>query len=381
MEKIDIAVVGHVTELYGPVQALKNYLIRKRKNFAFISVPFAYCTIERACFEQYSAGRCVVRENGPRNPTFKKLYAFYYIRSALFTMFQIMRMSGGVKIYVGIDNLNAFIGLVLKRLGCVDKVVYYVIDYTKKRFLLGFFNYVYHAIDRICVKKADYVWNISSRIAAVRKSQQIPDARNLVVPVGIEPGQLEKRSQQSGDRKILVVVSHLTESKGIQLVISAISEVSRIFPEIKLQVIGTGPYEDHLKRMVKDLGVEKSVLFLGAMNHDDLFKYLPQCGIALATYTESPDSITYYADPTKPKEYLACGLPVIITRVPWIADIIHDKPMGIAINYNIDELKHAVIKLMRDQSFYDVCRENARAYASGLSWDATYDNAFARLGV
>ena len=82
----------------------------------------------------------------------------------------------------------------------------------------------------------------------------------------------------------------------------------------------------NLERLPRSF-LNEHIKFLGYLEHDDLLRHLPFCGIALASYSDDPDSITYYADPTKPKGYLACGLPVVITNVPWIAEIINNVPM------------------------------------------------------
>jgi glycosyltransferase involved in cell wall biosynthesis len=377
----EIVVVGHVTEVYGPVQALENYLKEKKADFLFITVPFAYCSVERASAQRYIAGEKVGESGGPRNPIVKKLYGVYYVRGAFFTLLQVMKRGRTKGVYVGIDNLNAFLGLLLKKAGFVDKVVYYVIDYTKKRFLLGMFNRLYHAIDRICVKHADYVWNISSRIAVVRESQGVPASKNLIVPVGVELEKIARCGDPDRNKHILVAVSHLTESKGVQLIIEVLAETKKVLPDMQIHIIGTGPYESALRELAKVKKVEQDVRFLGPMAHDELFRYLPRCGVALATYTENPNNITYYADPTKPKEYLACGLPVIITRVPWIAELIEKTPMGIAINYDREDLKKAIVRLMTDDSFHNACRANALRYAAQLSWGDIYDRACRMSGI
>lgn len=380
-KKEEIAVVGHVTEVYGPVQALARYLQDKKKSFLYITIPFSYCSVESSLAVECNGGDVLQKIRGPRNLAMKKIYALYYIRGALFAFYQVFKRRKKIGCYIGIDNLNAFIGLVMKRLGFVETVVFYVIDYTQKRFLLGIFNRLYHLIDRICIRNADYIWNISPRIAAVRESQGIEQGRNLIVPVGVELGKVEHCKPEEKNRYVLVAVSHLTESKGVQLVLDVMSDVKMCIPQIELHVIGTGPFERDLKDIAKAKGVDRSVRFLGAMDHDSLFRYLPRCGVALATYTENPNNITYYADPTKPKEYLACGLPVIITRVPWIAEIIEKVPMGIAINYDREDLTKAIKRLMADESFYNACRQNALRYASDLSWNDIYDRACRKSGI
>jgi glycosyltransferase involved in cell wall biosynthesis len=170
-------------------------------------------------------------------------------------------------------------------------------------------------------------------------------------------------------------MSHLTESKGIQLAIRAMRRILERIPDSRLLIVGTGPYEGALRKLAAELGLGERVVFRGLMQHEELFDFLPECGVALAPYLDDPGSVTYYADPTKPKEYLAAGLPVIITRVPWIAGLIDETPMGIAIEYDEDQLVAAVDRLLSDRAFYEACASNALAYASTLSWERIYAHA------
>jgi glycosyltransferase involved in cell wall biosynthesis len=207
----------------------------------------------------------------------------------------------------------------------------------------------------------------------------IKDQKNIVVPIGVEFKEVKRVPKDNIRRSILVYAGHLTKSKGVQLAIEAMEEVVKYFPEAILEIIGIGPFERELKEMVKRRKLERWVRFLGGMEHDKLMQYLPACGIALAIYEPDPSNIAYYADPTKPKEYLACGLPVIITKVPWIAEEIERKPMGIAINYDKYELVNAITKLLSKESFYEKCKKNAVEFASKLDWNIIFDEAFVKI--
>ena len=79
-------------------------------------------------------------------------------------------------LFVGIDNLNALAGIFLRKLGAVRRVAYYVIDYTPRRFANPLLNRLYHWIDRTCVRHADVIWNLSSRMHKVRARQGLEDA-------------------------------------------------------------------------------------------------------------------------------------------------------------------------------------------------------------
>lgn len=365
---VPIGIAGHVTEIPGPVQALKQYCVLRYRTFAFAEHPFGYSSLRASMYVRVVEGRVeqTFRLRAPR--------MFSVLRDIAANVFWF-GLCARTNTFIGIDSVNAFCGILLRICRRTNKVIFYVIDYTPRRCNNRALNAIYHALDRFVVDHSDEIWNISERIAKVRCLQGVPSWKNRVVGVGVNLSLVEAPDPDRR-RRDLVVVSHLSESKGIQLAIRAMTQIKHDVPDARLIVIGVGPYEGNLKNLVRDLELNDVVTFKGLMQHEELFRYLSSCGIALAPYLDDHNSITYYADPTKPKEYLAAGLPVITTDVPWIADLIESAPMGIKIRYNVNELAAAAVRLMEDDHFYELCVDNARRYGRSLSWDAVYDRAF-----
>src|SRR5579859_3401897 len=71
-------------------------------------------------------------------------------------------------IYVGVDPLNCFWGLLLKKIGRVKKLIVFSADYSQKRYGNFIVNYLYHYIDYLTVNNSDYVWSVSKRIESLR---------------------------------------------------------------------------------------------------------------------------------------------------------------------------------------------------------------------
>ncbi|OGD52697.1 hypothetical protein A3K80_04345 [Candidatus Bathyarchaeota archaeon RBG_13_38_9] len=374
----NIVVVGHITEIYGPVQALINYFKKNVNEFTSILHPFSYTSISESENNLFIRGKS---EKIIRQKNIKSSEVISFLQHFLLTFcFLLRRNKRKIDIYVGADNLSAFVGILLKKIHITDEVVFYIIDYTPKRFENRYMNFLYHSLTIFCVRNCDYTWNISKRIADLLAGKtSVSKQRNFVVPVGIELEKIQHAPENEVRRNLLIFAGHLTRQKGIELVIEAMKDIVKEVPEAKLEIVGVGPYEHELKAITERNFLNDHIKFMGYLDHNLLLRYLPTCGIALATYPADPDSITYYADPTKPKEYLACGLPVVITNVSWIANIINSVPMGISINYNTVELKNAIVKLMKDDVFYEACRRNALKFIFDLSWDTIYNNAFSRI--
>lgn len=168
--------------------------------------------------------------------------------------------------------------------------------------------------------------------------------------------------------------------QGLELIVESLPIVIKRIPRVKLIVIGTGLLAQKLKDIVCELRLEKSVEFKGFIaDHRDVETILSKCGVGLAVYPPNPKSFTYYADPSKPKQYMACGLPVIVTRVPQVAHDIEKRGSGIVINYDKEALANAIIRLLTDDNLYATCRRNAIEFASEHEWSGIFDKAFIEL--
>jgi glycosyltransferase involved in cell wall biosynthesis len=212
------------------------------------------------------------------------------------------------------------------------------------------------------------------------KKGVLKDDKQIVVPIGVNFNRIKRLPIEEINRKCVVYMGHLRKGQGLELIIQALPKIVKKIPDIKLLIIGTGQLENDLRNMVKELGVSENVEFKGFIkDHRNVENILAECAVGLAIYKPDPDSITQYTDPSKPKQYMACGLPVIITGVPWTTKKIEEKTMGIVISYSEDELTDAIIKLLMDDELYAMCRENAIKFASNLDWNAIFAEAFSKL--
>jgi len=128
--------------------------------------------------------------------------------------------------------------------------------------------------------------------------------------------------------------------------------------------------------MVSDYKIMDQVEFTGVVSDEEVERLLCGSAVGIAPYVDDPFSNKRFTEPTKPKTYLGCGVPVIITRVPAIALDIQKEGAGIAINYNKDELADAINRLLSDERLLSEYRMNAVRFASQYDWVNIYDNAF-----
>ncbi len=369
---VDIFVATHMAEAYGPQWVLRDYFRERGTRFGMVTCPFDYAKIPRAEVEWYAGGQREGTLPGHANTT---QGVVSWIRDAWLVARSGWKLMGRQSVFIGINNLHATVGIFLKWLGKGNTVVYYVIDYTPQRFPNPFINAIYQFVARFAAKHADMVWNLSERMRSVHRRFGARERTSIMVPIGLDTQEFEVAEEKDVVRNQWVVVSTLFESKGVQLAIAGLTYV----PEAKLMIVGTGPYKDELVALAKKLNVVERVTFLGLASRKELYQCLAHSRVALAPYLPDPANYSYYADPAKPKEYLACGVPTVITRVPWIAEAIESEPMGFAIDYDAKQLADACRKLMEDDRLWRHCRENALLFTRDLAWPIIFDRALAEL--
>ncbi len=364
--------------VYGASHALREYLISKGiKELLFIAHPLEGGS-------GYSYWEWI--ENGEVKNDHKSflrtnMSLINYLIEAYLTFIWIAFRREKFSLFVGVDNLNAVIGIILRALGKVNTVVYYTIDYSPKRFKNRFLNYLHHKIDYFCCQHVDLIWNVSPRMAEGRKERwKIDFDKQQVVPIGVWFERITRKPFSEIKRYQVLFIGHLLKKQGVQLVISAIPSIIKSVPDFHFLVVGGGPYQAILEEQAKKLGLEKYITFTGWIkDRERIDKLMSDSACALAPYDPTNAGFSYYADPTKIKDYLSAGLPIILTDVPYNAKEIVRRGCGIIVDYEKDDIARVIISLIQDDKKLLFYREKALEYAKELGWERIFDSVFGEL--
>lgn len=169
---------------------------------------------------------------------------------------------------------------------------------------------------------------------------------------------LRQRYEINQEDRILLATGRLEKEKGVQFIIKSLSRVILHISKIKLIVVGTGSYEDELKRLTKSLGVESNVIFCGFISRENLPTYYDLCNIFLMP------TLRYEGFPFVLAEAMACGKPIIASNIGGIPSIIDNGINGIIIPPgDIDVLAESIVKLLRDKNLSLKLARDAREKA------------------
>jgi glycosyltransferase involved in cell wall biosynthesis len=127
---------------------------------------------------------------------------------------------------------------------------------------------------------------------------------------------------QDGPR--LITVARQDPEKGADIVIGSLPLLVDDYPDAQLHVVGNGPALASLRRLAADLGVERRVVFHGQLDHNQVLGRLHAANLFCFPTSASEGF------PKAVLEALACGLPVITTRVSVLPHLL-DRGGGILL--------------------------------------------------
>jgi glycosyltransferase involved in cell wall biosynthesis len=192
------------------------------------------------------------------------------------------------------------------------------------------------------------------------------------VPYGVWTNRIKKYSYHKCENNTLVFLGHILEKQGIQLVIKAIPKIVERIPNFKFKIIGDGVYKNKLIKLANDLAVSKYCDFKGLIsNIKEVENEVAKSCLAIAPYIRELDSWTYFADPGKVKTYLACGIPVLLTEIPWNAREIEGMRCGKIIKENEEDILLGILELM-DGIINQKFRNNAIKYSKSFDYEKIF---------
>jgi glycosyltransferase involved in cell wall biosynthesis len=124
------------------------------------------------------------------------------------------------------------------------------------------------------------------------------------------------RRKNLEDSFIVSYIGGLNPEREIDVVIKAIKYIEDKIPKIVFIFCGTGEreYVDSLLKLIRELNLQKKVLFLGYVPQEEVLSYVAISNVSLCPYKFHPnlDGISS----TKVFEYLLIPKPVIVTNFP-----------------------------------------------------------------
>lgn len=244
-------------------------------------------------------------------------------------------------------------------------------------------------------------WWVESRLSPKRHSDNqyltvsLPSAEELVdlgvgrdriavvrngadrLPMGIDAGGSITRAS----RPTMSVLSRLVPHKQIEDALEAVATLRPTQPELHLDVIGGGWWEQNLRDHAAELGIDDAVTFHGHVEESRKHELLAQSWIHLMPSRKEGWGLAVI-------EAAQHGVPTVGYRSSkGLTDSIVDGVTGLLVggesvgDGDVAELTQAAGTLLRDHELRTVLGEKARVWSSEFSWEQTGTGVFEVLSA
>lgn len=203
-------------------------------------------------------------------------------------------------------------------------------------------------VESFCLKRIDILIAVSKKIkqAYEERYPEIKGKIRVISGTGVDldkfkPMDKNKVLKKYGfkpEETIILFAGRIAKIKNIDFLIRSFALVKNEISNTMLVIVGRGKEQKHLENLVKELNLEKRVIFMGEVSPENMPEVYNCSDVyAISSYSEG--------DPIVVREALACGIPVVSTNVGDLKDIVSNEMLGKIVNsYNEKEFAEALIE-------------------------------------
>ena len=182
---------------------------------------------------------------------------------------------------------------------------------------------------------------------------------NFIIPNGIS---LDKKAKMKDIRKLLKIpcntflilfLGRIYREKGIEFILKALGKMKN--DNFRFLIVGpaeTG-YGNFLKLLSRNLGIDKKVIWYGAVTKDEIWDFYYASDIMVLTSHSENFGMTVV-------EAMHCGIPVLISKNVGIWEEVVNDGAGIAVDLEVNIIVNELKKLLANPPLLKKMSENAR---------------------
>jgi len=183
-----------------------------------------------------------------------------------------------------------------------------------------------------------------------------------VIPNPVQPCSEDRQARE----RMVMGLGRLDRQKGFDVLVEAFSQVSSVFPDWNLTIVGEGPERPMIEALARQLGIEDRVSLPGVVDNPEA--YLSRAGVFVlpSRYEGFPNALL---------EAMACGVPSIATDCPsGPAEIIQPGVNGLLVpSDDADVLAAELVRLLGDGELRRNLGESARVVSSRFAPEQSFD--------
>lgn len=174
-----------------------------------------------------------------------------------------------------------------------------------------------------------------------------------------------QKQKTNKNKQIILYQGMLNMGRGIELAIASMQYTS---DDMRLWIIGDGYMKESLKKQILSLHLQEKVLLHGKICEPELSQYTQQASIGLSIEEDIAENYRY-ALPNKLFSYLEAGIPVIVSDLPEMKQVVTKYEVGSILTERKPEKLAMLYKIMLDKLSYKHYKKKITEAANEFIWE------------
>ena len=197
--------------------------------------------------------------------------------------------------------------------------------------------------------------------------------RVMLAPCGVDLAKFRPMDQKEARQKlgmngekVLLYVGRVEPLKGLDLLVETAVQMEAEGEKVRMMVVGGGgpgePETDRVRRLAEERQVDDLIDFVGRVDHDELPLYYNAADVCVVpSYYESFGLVAL--------ESMACGTPVVATRVGGLPTLVHHGHTGYLKSWRCPEaFANSVEMIISSERLQESLGTAARRRAELMGW-------------
>lgn len=226
---------------------------------------------------------------------------------------------------------------------------------------------IWRTIEKIFLPRLKQAYTVSESVAGQYEKDygiKLKVVRNTPIRTNSLP-QPSEFVFPPGKTILLLQGSGINKDRGAEELI----ESMQLLPDnFLLALIGGGEIWDDLTKLCQELNLEKKVLFIEKVPHDELKKYTVHAYLGFSL--DKPTNLNYRLSlPNKIFDYIHAGVPVVASEIKEVKNILETYRVGATITEVTPQaIATAILSIFKNQQQYETWKQNTAKAANELCW-------------
>lgn len=175
------------------------------------------------------------------------------------------------------------------------------------------------------------------------------------------------RAREDREKFVMLYPGTINEHQGIDIAVKAFDIIKNEMPNAEFQIYGEGPDKEKVEKLVRDLELDDRIIFHAPLPVEEIVDVIFRADLGIVP--KRGDGFGGEAFSTKTMEFMALGVPVVISDTRIDRYYFNDDIALFFKSGDAEDLARNILKIYRDQSLRDRNIAGALEFIKSNNWD------------